>query len=94
MPFESGGVEDVWFSWGGDSRGGSWIGAMCAFWSELLDDWPGGRGFSKGTVNDEGLGDNIKVLSTLTSVSSGIGFASILSGGWVAGCTAPLESCS
>lgn len=72
------------------------MGAMCAFWSESFDAWPGGRGFSKGTANDEGLGDSTKVLSTFTSVSLGIGLASTLGGGGerVASCTTPLKSCS
>lgn len=53
---------------------------MCAFWSEPLGSWPGGRGFSKGTLKDEGLGDSTKVLSAFTSVSSGTVFVSTLSG--------------
>ena len=77
--FESRGVEDIWFSWGGDGRDEAWIGAMCAFSSEPLGNWPGGRGFSKGTLKDEGLGDSTKVLPAFASASSGVIFVSTLS---------------
>ena len=57
---------------------------MFASGSEPLGAEPGGRGFSKGTLKDECLGDSTKVLSAFTLQSSDGGFASTVGGKSVA----------